>query len=121
MKSHEVILKTGKRNQVAESEMIGIKGELSSAVADTEIVTTSIEYKTGLIIVEDSTNNDSALFNVYNDGGTGTSAKVSGGTVFTATKDTAASINVFYDATAEAIQIQNLTGGAIDLTAKALV
>jgi len=118
MKSNELVRTDGARATEVQSEMIISKG-VTETLEDAGVLTTIIEELEALVFVVDSTNTKSSIFTIHNVSGTGTSTKLVGEAVFTATKDTASSVNVYYDATAGAVQIQNLTGGDADITVKA--
>ena len=103
---------------IFEVQTFGIKiGKPDSAIAlaDAAIFTTEINDRTGLILVSEETAVDTALFTLVSAADVPVTTKLAGVAAFTNTKDTAASINVYYDATADAIEVQNLTGAPINI------
>lgn len=106
-------------NQYSESENQAVKaaGYVSLALANAAILATDIDEKTGLLIVEDSTNEHGAVISVHNNNGTAVLTKLAGNSDVSVAKDTAGDLNVYVEN--GVINAQNLTGGAIDLTLKA--
>jgi len=86
-------------------------------IADAAVGATSIDAKAGTIIVDEGSN--SANINIINTADTVTTVKENGPALFTITKDTAASINVYIEN--GVVNVQNLTGAEITVTVKAVV
>lgn len=119
MKHHSKALSsTGKSLLVVEHEGLEVKGDSYESVANSAVQATEFDG-VGNYIVEDTTNEDSGIVALINTAGTKTTTKLAGPTVITATKDTASSINVYFEN--DVINVQNLTGGAIDITVKPYV
>lgn len=104
-------------NKYSESEQQAVKvAGYSETLANAEVLTSDIDEKTGLLLVEDNTNDNGGVVSLHNNGGTATPTKQAGAAAITIAKDTASSVNVYVED--GVVKVQNLTGGAIDLTLK---
>jgi hypothetical protein len=115
-KTHARVLNgTGESVFVIEHEGIEVKGATEAGVIDTGVVVTDFAG-VGNYIVSDDTTGDGGTISVIETAGTLSTVKLSGPAVITVTKDTASSVNVYIED--GVLKVQNLTGGAIDLTVK---
>jgi hypothetical protein len=109
---------SGKSIEEIQHEGLSVKGDVYSNVADT-VITSTLFSEEGLYLVKNSTDSDSAVVSIINSGGTLSAVKVSGSDDITIAVGTAAKVNVYV--LAGVLAVQNLTGGAIDITIKAYV
>lgn len=109
---------TGKSLYEIQHEGVSVKGDLLAATADAAVVST-VYNQEGLYLVKNETDEDSAVVSVINTGGTLSAIKVGGSAGVTITADNATTLNVYV--LAGVLAVQNLTGGAIDVTVKPYV
>lgn len=104
-------------NKVANLDAMGVEaGGFKNTLADAGVADSGVDAVTGTFFVVDETNNDSATLSLFNDGGTLTLAKTVGATAITVTKDTASSVNVYFES--GTLQVQNLTGAEAIINVK---
>lgn len=94
-------------------------GTIVEAVADTAVVVTDIDATAGIVIVKDETTTDSATFGIKDIDGTVTLEQILVNANFDLAKDNGGTINVYVES--GVINIQNLSGGAVDIRVKAFV
>jgi hypothetical protein len=109
---------TGRSAFVVEHEVVETKGNVSGTLADAGVFDAG-PASTGVVTVEETVNGNSGTFDVINTAGTLSTVKRNGPVLFTHTKDTAASINVYVEN--GNLQVQNLTGADINVTVKSYV
>jgi hypothetical protein len=80
-----------------------------TALANNEVLNTSIGMNRGLLIVADMTNQKVILLRIEGS----TMVSVSGNAIFTITKDTASKINVYWET--DQVKVQNKTGGILGI------
>lgn len=102
----------------AEGEAVGVLlAGKTATLADAAVVASAIDATTGILLVEDTTNGNSAVVSVHNAAGTPTLTKVNGVAGIAVAKDTATSINVYIED--GVIKVQNSTGAELDIVIKA--
>lgn len=107
---------SGERHAEAEAVGILLAGK-QATLADAAVAVSELDTTTGIVLVEDTTNGDSAVISVHNAGGTPALGKVAGVAGIAVAKDTASSVNVYIED--GVIKVQNSTGAEIDVVLKA--
>ena len=103
-------------DKLAEVQTAGasLKGlSISAGAADT--VATELSG-TGLFLVTDSTNEDSAVIAVHAAGGTSTPTKLSGAASIAVAKDTASKLNIYFEG--GVLKVQNNLAAEVEVSIK---
>lgn len=114
-----IVLDTDGNNQWSNDSKFGIEesGAPFLQVADAGVVATPVDARTGTIAISDDTTTDSDVFKIVDTAGTLTTEQLGTPNVaFNNTKDNASTINVYFET--GVVNIQNLSGGIVDLTVK---
>ena len=102
----------------AEAEAVGVKtAGKTETLADDGVLVTAIDNTTGVLLVEDLTNENSAVISVHNAAGTPTPTKVNGAASIAVAKDNADTLNAYYED--GVVKVQNLLGEEIEVNVKA--
>jgi len=110
------VVKSPDGNYYAELAADGlVVSGFTPEMIDTEVVETVFDQE-GLYLVTDSTNENSAFIKCHLNAGSPVLTKDSGATSITVAKDTAASLNVYFEN--DVLNIQNLTGGTITVAVR---
>lgn len=119
MGHYKVKDQTGTREYQEDVQSVNAIGSSSAAVADAGVVVTSIDATAGVLIVKDETTTDTATFLIVDTGGTVAPQLLGTQANFTIAEDNAGTINVYVDT--GVINIQNNSGGIVDISYKAFV